>query len=152
MELLGVVAIIGILSALIAVGVVAYNRSLKVMELNNTAEEIYIAAQNHLTALRTNATAEKALLDTIGYGTQASQRRHQKRPPTLKIRVSGMRSMLLATHRHLQEQQHPEAVSPAVQQASGGAVQWLPEMVLLIRRIMRSYQRIYFRQAPWMAQ
>lgn len=71
MELLGVVAIIGILSALIAVGVIAYNRSLKVMELNNTAEEIYIAAQNHLTALRTNATAEKALKDA-GYGTQAS--------------------------------------------------------------------------------
>lgn len=71
MELLGVVAIIGILSALIAVGVVAYNRSLKVMELNNTAEEIYIAAQNHLTALRTNAAA-KDTLDTIGYGTQAS--------------------------------------------------------------------------------
>lgn len=71
MELLGVVAIIGILSALIAVGVVAYNRSLKVMELNNTAEEIYIAAQNHLTALRTNATAEKALKDA-GYGTRAS--------------------------------------------------------------------------------
>lgn len=71
MELLAVVAIIGILSALIAVGVIAYNRSLKVMELNNTAEEIYIAAQNHLTALRTNATA-KDTLDTIGYGTKAS--------------------------------------------------------------------------------
>lgn len=71
MELLGVVAIIGILCALTAVGVVAYNRSLKVMELNNTAEEIYIAAQNHLTALRTNATAEKALKDA-GYGTRAS--------------------------------------------------------------------------------
>lgn len=71
MELLAVVAIIGILCALTAVGVVAYNRSLKVMELNNTAEEIYIAAQNHLTALRTNAASEEAL-EKAGYGTKVS--------------------------------------------------------------------------------
>ena len=83
MELLGVVAIIGILSALIAVGVVAYNRSLKVMELNNTAEEIYIAAQNHLTALRTNAAA-KDTLDTIGYGTKVSTLSSSGAPADLK--------------------------------------------------------------------
>lgn len=74
MELLAVVAIIGILAALTAVGVIAYNRSLKVMELNNTAEEIYIAAQNHLTALRTNAAARDTLDSATGgggYGTKA---------------------------------------------------------------------------------
>lgn len=57
MELLMVIAISGILAALAVVGVFHFNQTLKIMELNNTAEEIFIAAQNHLTALQANSSA-----------------------------------------------------------------------------------------------
>jgi prepilin-type N-terminal cleavage/methylation domain-containing protein len=57
MELLMVIAISGILAALAVVGVFHFNQTLKIMELNNTAEEIFIAAQNHLTALQANSAA-----------------------------------------------------------------------------------------------
>lgn len=52
-ELLTVVAIIVVLCAISAVGVVNYYNYLQQMEVDQTAKEIYIAAQNHLTYANT---------------------------------------------------------------------------------------------------
>ncbi|MDD6257862.1 MAG: type II secretion system protein, partial [Erysipelotrichaceae bacterium] len=48
-ELLIVVAIIGILAAFGFVGIFQYQKSLHQKELDDTAQEIFVAAQNHLT-------------------------------------------------------------------------------------------------------
>lgn len=48
MEMLGVVAIITVLTAVAFVGVINYRRDAMQLELDATAKEIYIAAQNHL--------------------------------------------------------------------------------------------------------
>ena len=47
-ELLMVVAIIGILASIAFIGIFAYRRHLKRLELDETAQEIYVVAQNHL--------------------------------------------------------------------------------------------------------
>lgn len=49
-ELILVVAIIAVLAALVFVGVTRYLRSLRLMEMDNAAKEIYFAAQNRITA------------------------------------------------------------------------------------------------------
>ncbi|WNX84415.1 type II secretion system protein [Agathobaculum sp. NTUH-O15-33] len=51
-ELLAVVAILGILAAIAIPSAVKIQRDLKLLELNDTARQIFIAAQNQLTALR----------------------------------------------------------------------------------------------------
>lgn len=51
-ELLIVVAIIGILAAFGFVGIFQYQKSLHQKELDDTAQEIFVAAQNHLTVSR----------------------------------------------------------------------------------------------------
>ena len=51
-ELLAVVAILGILAAIAIPSAVSIQRDLKMLELNDTARQIFIAAQNQLTALR----------------------------------------------------------------------------------------------------
>lgn len=55
-ELLAVVAILGILFGMTFVGVVTYRKNLRLMEMNETAKEIYIAAQNQLTYANVNGT------------------------------------------------------------------------------------------------
>ncbi|MBR4545552.1 MAG: type II secretion system protein [Oscillibacter sp.] len=49
LELMLAVAVIGILSAVVAVNVVHYQRTLTQVELDGIAREIFVAAQNHLT-------------------------------------------------------------------------------------------------------
>lgn len=59
-ELLAVVAILGILAAIAIPSAVKIQRDLKLLELNDTARQIFIAAQNQLTALR-GANGKNAL-------------------------------------------------------------------------------------------
>lgn len=51
-EMLLTVAIIGILAAFAFVAVIRYQKSLKQTELDDTAREIFVAAQNHMTVAR----------------------------------------------------------------------------------------------------
>ncbi|MGY3724851.1 prepilin-type N-terminal cleavage/methylation domain-containing protein [Granulicatella balaenopterae] len=67
-ELLTVIAIVGILCAITVVGVGGYYKHLKQLEMDQTAKEIYIAAQNHLTYAEANG--ELAELDTTTLGEQ----------------------------------------------------------------------------------
>lgn len=57
-ELLAVVAILSILLGMTFVGVVTYRKNLRLMEMNETAKEIYIAAQNQLTYANVNGTLD----------------------------------------------------------------------------------------------
>jgi len=52
-EALIVVAIVVILAGLIGVSVIGYQRSLKHLEFDGIAKEIFVAAQNHLTSAKT---------------------------------------------------------------------------------------------------
>ncbi len=58
-ELLLVVAIIIILGALASVGVIYYQRELKLTEMDNTAKELFIAAQNHLSVMKVEGLLEE---------------------------------------------------------------------------------------------
>ena len=49
LEMLMVVAMIGILSAVVFINVIRYQRGLNQLERDNVAKEIFVAAQNHLT-------------------------------------------------------------------------------------------------------
>lgn len=64
-ELLVVVAILGILFGMTFVGVVTYRKNLRLMEMNETAKEIYIAAQNQLTYANVNGTLEDLQKDSL---------------------------------------------------------------------------------------
>ena len=55
-EVLVVVAIMGILAAFGFVAVIRYRRNLKAMEMDNTAQEIFLAAQNRLTAAKSTGS------------------------------------------------------------------------------------------------
>ena len=73
-ETLAVVAIVVILFAIIAINIIAYRRSLVQFKLDNTAKEIFISAQNHLSMAdgvnflgRGDAGTEE--LDDSGKGT-----------------------------------------------------------------------------------
>ena len=48
-EFLTVIAIVGILASLSFVAVIRYQRKLRRLEMDQTAKEIFLAAQNHLT-------------------------------------------------------------------------------------------------------
>ena len=50
-EFLTVIAIVGILASLSFVAVIHYQRKLRRLEMDQTAKEIFLAAQNHLTRL-----------------------------------------------------------------------------------------------------
>ena len=52
-EMMAVVAIMAILAAFATVGVIQYQRNLTLLEYDNTAEEIFLAAQNRLSLLST---------------------------------------------------------------------------------------------------
>ena len=73
-ETLSVVAIIVILFAIVAINIIAYRRTLVQFKLDNTAKEIFVSAQNHLSMAdgvnflgRTDAGTEE--LDEDGKGT-----------------------------------------------------------------------------------
>ncbi len=67
-ELLAVIAIIGIVSALAFATIIQIHRNAQQAELDGTAKEIYIAAQNHLTA----AESQNLLERKTGKGDSAS--------------------------------------------------------------------------------
>lgn len=62
-EVLTVLAIMGILAAVAIPSVISYRRALKLTELDDSARTIYLAAQNHLSALR---SASGGTLETGG--------------------------------------------------------------------------------------
>lgn len=55
-EFLTVIAIVGILASLSFVAVIRYQRKLRRLEMDQTAKEIFLAAQNHLTLEVSNGT------------------------------------------------------------------------------------------------
>ena len=63
-EMLIVVAIIGVLSGVAFISVFAYQRSMGQLERDGIAKEIFVAAQNHLTA-----AYGEGYLSTSSYGT-----------------------------------------------------------------------------------
>ena len=65
-EMLITVAIIVILFAFGFVAVIHHQRNLKRMEMDETAQEIFIAAQNHLTAAQANGQWDSFLEKTTG--------------------------------------------------------------------------------------
>lgn len=60
-EVLIVIAILGILAGLAIPAVITYRRDLKLTELDDNARTIYLAAQNHLAAIRSAAGGELEL-------------------------------------------------------------------------------------------
>lgn len=72
-EMLITVAIIVILCGFGFVAVIAHQRNLKRMEMDETAQEIFIAAQNHLTAARANGQWSSFLEKTAAEGQDGSR-------------------------------------------------------------------------------
>ena len=72
-EMLITVAIIVILCGFGFVAVIAHQRNLKRMEMDETAQEIFIAAQNHLTAARANGQWSSFLEKTAAEGQGGSR-------------------------------------------------------------------------------
>ena len=72
-EMLITVAIIVILCGFGFVAVIAHQRNLKRMEMDETAQEIFIAAQNHLTAARANGQWSSFLEKTAAEGQAGSR-------------------------------------------------------------------------------
>ena len=72
-EMLITVAIIVILCGFGFVAVIAHQRNLKRMEMDETAQEIFIAAQNHLTAARANGQWSSFLEKTAAEGQEGSR-------------------------------------------------------------------------------
>ena len=50
-ELLIVVALMGILAVITMTGIIVFAKDLKLMEMDGTAKQIFVAAQNHLTRM-----------------------------------------------------------------------------------------------------
>ena len=67
-EMLLAVAIVGVLFAVVFVGVINYIRSMAQFERDGIAKEIFIAAQNHLTQ-----AAEQGYLGRTGFGTEEAE-------------------------------------------------------------------------------
>lgn len=65
-ELLIVIAILGILAGVGTTAVVSYQRSMEQLEMDGVAREVFIAAQNHLTL----ASSQGMLTDDRDYGAQ----------------------------------------------------------------------------------
>ena len=72
-EMLIMVAIIVILCGFGFVAVIAHQRNLKRMEMDETAQEIFIAAQNHLTAARASGQWSSFLEKTAAEGQEGSR-------------------------------------------------------------------------------
>ena len=72
-EMLITVAIIVILCGFGFVAVIAHQRNLKRMEMDETAQEIFIAAQNHLTAARAGGQWSSFLEKTAAEGQEGSR-------------------------------------------------------------------------------
>lgn len=60
-EFLTVIAIVGILASLSFVAVIHYQRKLRRLEMDQTAKEIFLAAQNHLTLEVSSGTIPRLL-------------------------------------------------------------------------------------------
>lgn len=60
-EFLAVIAIVSILASLSFVAVIHYQRKLRRLEMDQTAKEIFLAAQNHLTLEKSSGTFERLL-------------------------------------------------------------------------------------------
>lgn len=60
-EFLTVIAIVGILASLSFVAVIRYQRKLRRLEMDQTAKEIFLVAQNHLTLEVSNGTIPRLL-------------------------------------------------------------------------------------------
>ncbi|MFQ8840722.1 MAG: type II secretion system protein [Clostridium fessum] len=60
-EFLTAIAIVGILASLSFVVVIRYQRKLRRLEMDQTAKEIFLAAQNHLTLEVSNGTIPRLL-------------------------------------------------------------------------------------------
>ena len=65
-ELLGALAILIVLFALVAVNVISYQRTMEQFELDGTAKEIYVAAQNHLTMAKSLGLLDQKVADADG--------------------------------------------------------------------------------------
>ena len=85
-ELLIVIAITGVLAAFGFGQVAAYQKKLKRTEMDNVAREIFVAAQNHLTASKAAGTCQHTILipSTIKQGI----RRMAELPAMKKARSS----------------------------------------------------------------
>ncbi|MGN0361254.1 MAG: glycine-rich protein [Bilifractor sp.] len=72
-EMLITVAIIGILAAFGFVAVIRYQKSLKQTELDNTAREIFVAAQNHMTVARASGEWDTYVSDAESLKSSTTQ-------------------------------------------------------------------------------
>ncbi len=72
-EMLLVVAIISILAGFGFVNVARYQKKLKLLEMDNTARELFVAMQNHLTELRTSGEWEQLLREKSADADQNGQ-------------------------------------------------------------------------------
>ena len=68
-ELMITVAIIGVLAAVSFIAVAGHQKKLRLLEMDNTAREIFNAAQNHLTQSKSNGLWDKLVDDADAAGT-----------------------------------------------------------------------------------
>lgn len=70
-EVLATVAIILILAGVTFVSVVQYQKNLRLMEMDGTAKEIFIAAQNHLSLAEASGDLDRLAMQSTGTGSAA---------------------------------------------------------------------------------
>ncbi|MBQ7556984.1 MAG: type II secretion system protein, partial [Lachnospiraceae bacterium] len=69
-ELLVVIGIMGVLAAISFVAVNHYRKTLKLLEMDKTAQEIYIAAQNHFTQASTGSKFKEDMKKSLAGGSE----------------------------------------------------------------------------------
>ncbi len=69
-ELLVVIGIMGVLAAISFVAVSHYRKTLKLLEMDKTAQEIYIAAQNHFTQASTGSKFKEDVKKSLAGGSE----------------------------------------------------------------------------------
>lgn len=73
-EMLTTVAILAVLCAIAIPGIIAIRNNLEMRRLDDTAREIYMAAQNRLTALKSAGTVEKLSAEKLDGATETGDR------------------------------------------------------------------------------